>query len=299
VSAPTVADPCGYGAVVNGDVATCGFAGDGPQPVGLCAKYCVGHTDCYWYATSPRTLYCGSGCEGRRPAGLGGRVVRYVDDLAEYFARAAFLEAGSVDAFAILHRELLVYNAPKKLRAAALKAQADEVRHARLMGWLARKVGATPEKPMVAHLAPRSLLDMALENVQEGCVREAWGAVLAAHQAKRSTSAPVRRVLAVIAREEAEHAELGEAVARWLERKLPASGRRQVAAARNEAIATLRRELAAEPSSRLQSIAGFPDAATALFMFDAFFGVLAPLASTDARRTAPRARRPTAARRSA
>ena len=208
--------------------------------------------ECAWYAGSASRLTCGNGCEGRRPAGLGGRVLRYLDELAEYFARAAYLEAASVPAFTFLHEELVLHGAPRALAARALTARADEVRHARLMGWLARRLGVTPEAPAALRRKPRALLDMAIENAVEGCVRETWGALLAAYQAERSTNAPVRRVMAVIAREELEHAQLGHEVAEWLDRKLTRSQRRRVQVARLCAVVELRQQVAVAPSARLQ-----------------------------------------------
>ncbi len=245
--------------------------------------------ECAWYAGSASRLTCGNGCEGRRPAGLGGRVLRYLDELAEYFARAAYLEAASVPAFTFLHEELVLHGAPRALAARALTARADEVRHARLMGWLARRLGVTPEAPAALRRKPRALLDMAIENAVEGCVRETWGALLAAYQAERSTNAPVRRVMAVVAREELEHAQLGHEVAEWLDRKLTRSQRRRVQVARLCAVVELRQQVAVAPSARLQSFAGFPDAPRALAMFDALFSELGPRASALAPRGANRA----------
>ncbi|NOU33802.1 MAG: hypothetical protein HOO96_38405, partial [Polyangiaceae bacterium] len=164
--APTA--PCGFGAQISGDPRICGFASDGYQAAALCARYCGGPMECAWYAGSAASLMCGNGCEGRRPAGLGGRVLRYLDELAEYFARAAYLEAASVPAFSFLHEELVLHGAPRALAARALTARADEVRHARLMGWLARRLGVTPEAPAALRRKPRTLLDMAIENAVEG-----------------------------------------------------------------------------------------------------------------------------------
>src|SRR5688572_20386812 len=91
---------------------------------------------------------------GRRPPGLlpavfggGGGAV------GAWLAELAHLEAASVPAFLMLADDLQRAGAPSALIDAARVAAADEVRHARLMGTLARAAGA--ELPAVTIEAPR------------------------------------------------------------------------------------------------------------------------------------------------
>jgi hypothetical protein len=65
----------------------------------------------------------------------------------------------------------------------ALDAMLDEVRHARDVQVLARDFGAETVWAQVKQTALRSLLEIALDNAREGCVRETFGALLATYQA--------------------------------------------------------------------------------------------------------------------
>ncbi|HEU5059402.1 MAG TPA: hypothetical protein VFU21_22870, partial [Kofleriaceae bacterium] len=80
---------------------------------------------------------------GRRPAGWTPSAASGATPAA-HLARCAELEEVSVHAFLRLARELGELGAPPALVAAARAAAADEVRHAALMGGLARALGAAP-----------------------------------------------------------------------------------------------------------------------------------------------------------
>jgi hypothetical protein len=59
------------------------------------------------------------------------------------------------------------------------------------------------------------LLEVAVENAVEGCVRETFGVAVAMIRAERAGDKQVRRAMRSIARDEMQHAELSWAVARW------------------------------------------------------------------------------------
>ncbi len=82
-------------------------------------------------------------------------------------------------------------------------------------------------------------MDVALENVVEGCVRETFGAAVAAHQAVAASDPDVRELMAAIADDEAGHAVLAFRVRAWADGQLTRAGRHQVAAAARSAIETL------------------------------------------------------------
>jgi hypothetical protein len=197
---------------------------------------------------------------GRRPEGLeSGRFDRG-DSVARYLAEAAYLEAASVDAFKRMARELEAHHAPQRLVAAARRAARDEVRHARVMRRFAERAGASVPACRVARGAVRSLEEIAVENAAEGCVRETFGAAVGLRQAERAASERLRRTMARIAADETRHAELGWAVAAWLDSKLDAPARARVARARTHAIETLARETANEPDAALVGVLGLPNA---------------------------------------
>jgi len=210
------------------------------------------------------------GCAGRRPTCLvAAEPSRARSALGRYFAGLAHLESAAVVAFAILERELGERAAPPELLEAARKAMGDEVRHAEIMGRLAQRFSARPAPVELKKRAKRSLLEIALENAIEGCVRETYGALQAHYQATAADDPEVRSAWASIAPEETEHAELSHALHRWLMPQLSEDERRQVEQAVREALATLRSELATEQDPELVAGAGVPDADQAMRLLQA------------------------------
>ena len=205
---------------------------------------------------------------GRRPEGLAPHARRCEDAVGAFFAECAYLEAASVPAFERLARELRAHGAPARLVKRALRARADEVRHAKATAALARRRGAAPEPVVVELLAVRSLLAIAIENAVEGCVRETYGALVAVHQAAHAHDARVASVMRRVAQDETRHAALAWDVAEWLDSQLTDEERRLVAEARAEAVATLRAALAVPVAGELEHDAGLPSASKALAMLD-------------------------------
>ena len=257
VTRPDAHGGCGWEVQVN-DPKACGIDTDASTwPPDTCVSVCGDPTAtfCEAYAsTDPQgqttyTVSCGQGCMGRLPESVRlarrrarrakgkGKTERAV--VGEHLARAAYLEAASVDAFYILHDELAAHGAPKRLLSAALRAARDEVRHAREAGALARRYGARPAKPRVRRRPPRDLATVAVENAIEGCVHETFGALVAMWQAERATDEAVRATMARIARDEVRHAELGWRVSAWAESRLDAASRERVRAAREAAVREL------------------------------------------------------------
>ena len=163
---------------------------------------------------------------GRRPPGLCPPARTDGDPAARWLAAAAHLEAASVPAFVLLARDLVAHGAPPALVRAALIAADDEVRHAAVMGALARARGATPPPVELVATPVRDLAALALDNAIEGCVREAFAAACAAHQARAATDPTLRAALAAIAVDEARHAGLAHALDGWLRTRLGVGARR-------------------------------------------------------------------------
>ncbi len=155
-------------------------------------------------------------CLGRGDARVEGPVVDPTPDpVPEWLARAAHAEAGSVVAFEALAEELASKGLPLSLQRRLLEAASDERRHAAVMGHLARARGANVPPVVVRAPTSRSLLEIALENAREGCVRETWAALEAHFQAKAAPTAALRAALGRIAVDEARHAELAWALHDW------------------------------------------------------------------------------------
>ena len=200
---------------------------------------------------------------GRRPEGLVEHAAGAAIGVGAYFADAAYLEAASVVAFRRLETELSALGAPAGLVTRARASRADEVRHARDAARLARRFGGELKKLEVSATRSRSAFAIATENAVEGCVRETFGALVAAWQARTATDPEVRRVLEGVARDEARHAALAHDVAAWLEPSLTPSERAQIDAARERAKYELRAAVEIAPDPRVVGIAGMPTVAQA------------------------------------
>jgi len=210
------------------------------------------------------------GCAaGRRPDGMSvGQIARAGHGpVGEYFASMAILESGAVIAFRRLEKELIAADAPAELLARIRVAIKDEIRHARKTTVLAMKHGVTPGAPSCpSHRGARTLLDIAIENAREGCVRETYGALVAHLQAEEASDADVRACMQEIAAEETQHAALSWDVAVFLESRLTSEERAQVADVRRAAIRELAEELAVPGCDEVRAVAGIPAPEVATYM---------------------------------
>ena len=197
---------------------------------------------------------------GRRPAfATTARSTHEVEGIAKWLREVAQLEAATIDSFAELRDELKAHAAPRQLVDATHRAEADEVRHARFVGQLASRVGARPVRPDVMRSEPRPLFAIAQHNASEGCVREAYGALAALHQASNASSLEVRAGFLRIAQDEARHALLSLALDDWMRSKLSAREVRALEEERAMAVATLANQVGVE-DALTRAVLGLPDA---------------------------------------
>ena len=182
-------------------------------------------------------------CEGRRPHGWVPALQRESGPFERHLADAAQLEAASIDAFAVLERELCELGAPRRLLRAASRARRDERRHARISAALARRFRARLDPVVVEPKPRRSVEQIALDNAIEGCVRETWGALVVLHQAEHAGEPLIRAAARRIARDEVFHAQFSWRLDTWFRARLSPPARERVLHARNTAIAALEREL--------------------------------------------------------
>jgi hypothetical protein len=216
---------------------------------------------------------------GRRPSGLREArrppLARHARGVAgTYLAGAARLEAASVTAFERLAGELEAHGAPARLVASARKSARDERRHTRAVSALAARFGGEVIMPRVRPIRARSLRAMAAENAVEGCVREAYGALVATYQAEHAEDAHVRRAMRVIAADETAHAALAYRVAHWVERRLDRAPSRSVRAAMRRAGASLLREASAPVHPDLVTKLGVPRQGVAKSMAEGLLAIL-------------------------
>jgi hypothetical protein len=192
------------------------------------------------------------GGAGRAPANTTRPTLRDASTAA-WLATTAALESASVRAFRELRSDLAAHRAPRALLRRASRAARDEARHTRSMRSLARRRGrSTPLRSwsLSSHETP-SLEQLATQNAVEGCVREAFAALLAHHQARHATNAEMRAAMKKIAQEETEHAALSFAVDAWALARLPLDARARVESARASAV----RELIQSPLPALDPTA--------------------------------------------
>jgi hypothetical protein len=190
--------------------------------------------------------------------------------LGRHFARMAHLEAASVPAFRRLRAELRRHGAPRRMIDACTRAAADEVRHARAATRLARRFGATVPRVRLAPATQRTLLDLAVENAREGCVRESFGALLLTWQARAAADAEVRQLAQQLAGDETRHAELAWQIDAWVRARLSATERAQVRRARREELAAMAAQIEAAEGGELVDVAGLPPPRAARALYGAF-----------------------------
>jgi hypothetical protein len=173
-----------------------------------------------------------------------------------------------VFAFDKLAEDLESLGAPDELVEECLRAAREEAVHARIARQLAAARDASPPGVDVLVRARPTLLELALENVSEGVVRESYGALQATFSGRSARAPDVRKAMATIAVEEASHAWLALRIAAWLDARLSKEERTQVAQAKDAAIRALRGELEHEPAFALRHEVGVPSRVEALTLFD-------------------------------
>lgn len=197
---------------------------------------------------------------GRRPIDFAVTDGSRRSPVGAWLANLAAIEAASVPAFHTLARELTDHSAPRAFVQSARRSAADEVRHARRVTWLANRFGGEPANALYASPPTRSLEEVTTDNAVEGCAREAFGALLAAHQSRAAADPAARAVFAGIASDEARHALLSFAIADWSAERVGARGRRRLDEARRQELAQLASSHETDPQISLCRALGLPTA---------------------------------------
>ena len=140
--------------------------------------------------------------------------------LATMWQRAGLMEHASVASFSRFALELMAAGAPADLVEATHRAALDEVRHARLCFGLASAYAGETVAPGGMPLGravelSTDLVDLAIRTWNEGCVGETISACLAAERLAAAEDVAARAALAVIAEDEARHAELAFRAVAW------------------------------------------------------------------------------------
>ncbi len=234
-----------------------------------------GFQNCYWSAsaTDPKIGYaCGQCGVGRIPGDTAPCAAGA--SVGERLAAQAYYEAASVIAFDRLADLLEATGAPAGLVRRAREASAEEEHHAALFGRLARARGAEVTRPALGVVAS-TLLDLAIENATEGCVRETYGALVALYQGSHAMDPELRAAFARVAEDEISHAALSLDLARWFDAHLTASERAQVRAARRDAERALAEGLANDEDD-IGRLLGLPSREIAATLYARLFGDVLP-----------------------
>lgn len=164
--------------------------------------------------------------------------------LAELWTLSAQMEHASVPAFSQLSLHLAALGAPSELVERTHVAALDEIRHARRCFAIASayagtaiSAGPITELQQVA-AGTIDPIRLAIGTLVDGCVAEGVAAEVARAASETATDPVVKTALAMIARDEATHAELGWSVLAWC---LDQRGVRTAVAAR---VARLEEQLA-------------------------------------------------------
>ncbi len=257
----------------------------GQFPAGLCQTLCdpesIGDAECSLtepeiapynppknpalFCTAFRSPECGA---GRLPQGCAVDDSKLWHSQAEFWAFVSTMEQAAVHAFAELTLELRAFGAPEELSSRALDAMADEVRHAQRTARLAKSLGATPKAPERAPTQARSLYEFALDNAEDGCVREAWAALEATWIAESTVNPEIAEVAREIAADESRHAELSWDMLAWSLGQMGPAGPETIKEAIGQSLQTLRETLESRPKH--VGTFGLPVGADALALFERF-----------------------------
>lgn len=172
------------------------------------------------------------------------------ETLATAWTRDALFEHASVASFGRFALELLAAGAPADLVEEAHRAALDEAGHARLCFALASAYAGEAIAPGAFPFDGRveveaDLASIAARAAREGCIGETIAAVIAAEELGAAEDPAVQSALAIIAADEARHAELAWRSVAWAIR----AGGERVRAAVAEVFAGIERAAVEERGS--------------------------------------------------
>lgn len=197
---------------------------------------------------------------GRRASGASTTSCTHDPDLGAVLAGLAHREAASVVAFEELAHALMREGAPESLSRRALACADDERQHARAVHALAVRFGSGDVLDVPAPTRVPSLAELLALNAVEGCVRETYGALVAAHQADHASDAEIRSAFGAIARDEARHGLFSFALHDFARTHLDEATFDTLERARHEAAVELLAGSFDAPSEAIRKAMGLPSA---------------------------------------
>lgn len=211
-------------------------------------------------------------CIGRKPPGsLSFSPAELKPDcnaLGVSLARHAAYEAASVVAFEHLKKELEKHNAPRALLNRIESAANDERRHAIQVAALAARYGHQADDFHIEPVSFRDLESIAIDNMQEGCIGETWGALIGLYQAEKAADPAIAETMRSIALEEVEHASLSWAVHDWIVPQLDKKAIDRVNSIKQKSLAKLIEKASVPADQNHVLLAGLPEVAVAKQLAD-------------------------------
>ena len=202
-------------------------------------------------------------CIGRKPPGtLTFNPVNNhsaCNSLGQSLARHAAYEAASVVAFEHLKKELASLGAPEYLLKRIEKAANDERRHAEQVAILAYYYGYTADTFSVKPTSFRDIETIAIDNIQEGCIGETWGALVGLYQAEKAKDPIIADTMRKIGLDEVGHASFSWEIQDWLLVRLSNSAKERVHKAQKNAIKKLKENIVEPYDQSHMLLAGLPE----------------------------------------
>jgi len=128
---------------------------------------------------------------------------------------------------------------------------------------LAARYGHQADNFQVEPVSFGDLESIAMDNMQEGCIGETWGALVGLYQAKKATDPVIAETMRCIALEEVEHASLSWAIHDWIVPQLDDQAIERVNKLKKKALVKLIKKTSVPVDQNHVLLAGLPEVAVA------------------------------------
>ena len=205
----------------------------------------------------------GSACVEKETSAQGSNII------GAWFARAAHAEHASVFAFAQLHRELSNLGASHELLSKIADAIREEASHTKMMKDFAKANKGNLKEIQEHPIGSRSIWEIAVENLLEGCINESYAALQALYQSRHAQTDQLKGLFLTIAQDECKHAEIAREVHIFLCTLLTAEEQIKLQVLAKKQWKQLQETLLVQPQLKDLKVIGLPSPSTAFKMAQA------------------------------
>ena len=147
-------------------------------------------------------------------------------EVIAHWKKAAQEEHASIASFSRLTMQLMSIGAPPALISSSIRAQGDELSHAKaclhVVSLLSGTAYGFDSLEIAGHTTKEpTKRQVLMDSIIEGCVNETLAAAEAAYLAENAVHPKIRKVLAAIAKDEEQHAALGWGIVAWILKEDP------------------------------------------------------------------------------